>query len=116
MKLYFSAARVPELVGLTKPQRKAVFQCALEAFLFEDPSRVWFGAHWILAGVVGGALIGSGLVYLTGFSYPKLLIAVCGLVGAALALLFAGQAHTARLRPYLRRVLEERKDQIARIS
>ena len=79
MKLYFSAAQLPELAGLTKPQRKAVLQCALEAFYFDDPSRVWFGAPWILAGIIGGAMIGWGVVCLAGLSHPKLLITVCAL-------------------------------------
>ena len=116
MKLYFSSSQIPELAGLTRPQRKAVFQCALEAFYFDDVSRVWFGAPWILAGIIGGAMIGWGVVSLMGLSHPKLLITVSALGGAVIAIFFAGQVHTARLRPYLRRVLEERKEEIAGIS
>lgn len=116
MGLYFSAAQVPELAGLTKPQRQAVIQCALQAFYCDDLSRLWFGAPWILAGIIGGAMIGWGMIYLMGLSHPKLLIPLCGLIGAAMAIFFAGQVHTARLRPYLQRVVEERKDEIAQIS
>lgn len=116
LKLYFSPVQLPEMSELTKPQRKAVLQCALEAFYFDDPSRVWFGSPWLLAGGVGGAMVGWGVVSLTGLSHPKLLITLCGVAGAALALFLAGQVQTTRLRPYLRRVLEERKDEIARIS
>jgi hypothetical protein len=115
MKLYFSPVQLPELAELTKPQRKAVLQCALEAFYFDDPSRTFFGAPWLLAGSFGGAIAGWGIVSFTGLSHAKLLVTLCGVGGAALALFLAGPIHTARLRPYLRRVLEERKDEIAQI-
>lgn len=115
MKLYFSSGQIPELTGLTRGQRKAVFQCALEAFYLEDTSRVWMGAPWMLAGIFGGAMIGWGAVSFTGASYPILLITVCGLGGAAIAIFLATQIHTAQLRPYLRRVLEERRTEIAKI-
>jgi hypothetical protein len=114
MKLYFKIAQIPELEGLTRQQRKAVYQCALEAFYFEDRSRVFFGTRWILAGILGGAIAGWGLASLTGFSHPKLLISLCGLAGVVVSIFFAQQVHTKLLRPYLRRVLEERKDEIAR--
>src|SRR5579863_5091893 len=116
MKLYFKSSQIPELAGLTRPQRKAVFQCALEAFYFEDRSRVLFGTRWILAGILGGAIAGWGLVSLAGSSHPKLVITLCGLAGLVVSIFFAQQVHTGLLRPYLRRVLEERKDEIARIS
>lgn len=115
MKLYFSTTRIPELAGLTRPQRKAVFQCALEAFYFDDVSRVWFGGPWIVAGFCGGAMLGWGLVFFAGLSHMKLLIGLCGLGGAAIGLFLATQINFTRLRPYLRRVVEERKDEIAKI-
>ena len=115
MKLYFKSVQIPELAGLTRQQRKAVFQCALQAFYFEDSSRVWFGTRWILAGIIGGTIAGWGLASLCGFSHPKLLISLCGLAGAVVSTFFAQQVHTERLRSYLRRVLEERKHEIARI-
>jgi len=115
MKLYFKSAQIPELAGLTRPQRKAVLECALEAFYFEDHSRVWAGTAWILAGIFCGAIAGWSLVALTGFCYPKLLIGLCGLAGLVVSIFFAQQLHTARLRPYLRRVREERQDEIARV-
>lgn len=115
MKLYFSSGQIPELAGLSRAQRKAVFQCALEAFYFDDLSRVWFGAPWIVAGIFGGAIIGWGMVSLTGFAHPKLLITLCSLGGAAIAIFLATQINFTRLRPYLRRVVEERKNEIAKI-
>jgi hypothetical protein len=116
MKLYFKSAQIPELEGLTRQQRKAVFQCALEAFYFEDRSRVFFGTRWILAGILCGAIAGWGLDSLTGFSQPKLLISLCGLAGLAASIFFAQQAQTKLLRPYLRRVIDERKEEIARLA
>lgn len=117
MKLYFSNSQVQELAGLTRDQRKAVFQCALEAFYNERPSRVWSGAPWILGGILGGALVGSMVVVGTGPSHLKLLItAACGLAGAVVGTFIAGQFFTAKLRPYLRRVLEERRDEIVQIK
>lgn len=115
MKLYFSSAQIPELTGLTRPQRKAVLQCALEAFYFDDVSRVWFGAPWILAGIFGGAMFGWGLFFFEGLSHAKLLITLCGLGGAAVGIFLAGQINFTRLRPYLQRVVEERKNEIAKI-
>ena len=116
MKLYFKPSQIPELKGLTRPQRKAVFQCALEAFYFEDRSRVFFGTRWIVAGIIGGLVVGWGLAALTGSSHPMLVISLCGFAGLVVSLFFAQQVQTKLLRPYLRRVLEERKDEIARIA
>lgn len=117
MKLYFSISQIPELTGLTRPQRKAVYQCAMEAFYFERPSRVWFGAPWILGGMLGGMLVGVIGVAVTGLSHSKLLVPmVGGLAGAILGTFIGGQFHTEQLRPYFRRVLEERRDELARIK
>lgn len=95
---------------------KAVFQCALEAFYFDDLSRVWFGAPWILAGIIGGAMLGWGLVSFADLSHAKLLITLCCLGRAVIGIFLATQINFTRLRPYLRRVVEERKNEIARIS
>ena len=117
MKLFFSISQIPELAGLTRHQRKAVYQCAMEAFYFERPSRVWFGAPWILGGMVGGILVGVIVVAVTGLSHSKLLVTIiCGLAGAIICTFIGGQFHCAQLRPYLRRVLEERRDELARIK
>ncbi len=52
-----------------------------------------------------------------GHSYSKsLVIAASGLVGALVGVFIGTQILTAQLRPYLRRVLEERKDEIAQIN
>ena len=115
MKLYFKSSHIPELARLTREQRKAVFQCALQAFYFEDPSRVWFGTGWILAGMLGGTIAEWGLVSLIDFSHPNLLLSLCCLAGVVVSIFFAQQVHNECLRPYLRRVLEERREEIARI-
>ena len=117
MNLYFSTSGIPELAGLTRGQRRAVFQCALEAFYDEQPSRVWLGAPWILGGILGGTLAGAVVFAGNGLSHSKLLvIAACGLAGAALGTFISAQFQTAQLRPYLRRVLEERSEEIAQIT
>ena len=115
MKLYFTPAQIPELAGLTKRQRKAVVQCALQAYYHEDVSRVWFGIPWLLGGVLGGALLGYGVVSCTSLSHPKLITGLCAVGGAVLALFLAGQVQFARLRPYFRRVLDERQSELAQL-
>ena len=115
MKLYFSYNHLPEFEDLTPRQRKAVYRCALEAYLAEDSSRLWFGTPWGLGGLVAGTMVGWGLVHLTGSAHPGLLMTLCALGGAVLALFLAGPVQMAQLRPYLRRVLEERRDEIAEI-
>ncbi len=117
MKIYFSNSQIPERAGLTSNQWKAVYRCGYEAFLADNPSRVWLGAPWILGGILGGALTGWMVVTGNGHSYSKsLVIAAGGLVGALVGVFIGTQILTAQLRPYLRRVLEERKDEIAQIN
>ena len=69
MKLYFSYSKLPELAGLTRRQRRAVLQCALEAFYHEQPSRAWSGAPWIFGGMFAGTLTGGMLVAGTGLAH-----------------------------------------------
>ncbi len=117
MKLYFSYSQIPELAGLTLRRRKLVYQCALEALFAEQPSAVWMGAPWMLGGVSSGALAGWLVVAGLGLAHsPLLVITVFALVGLMTGIFIATQLLHARLRPYLRRVLEERQDEIARIS
>lgn len=118
MKLYFSNSQVPELKPLTRRQRKLVFQCALEALLSEDPSTLWFGLPWLGGGIVSGAVVGWVAAASCGLSPSKAMLAAGagGLVGVIAGAFIGGQLMTARLRPYFRRVLEERKDEIAQIS
>jgi hypothetical protein len=117
MKLYFALSQVPELVGLTRRQRKLVYQCALEGLLAEQPSTVWVGAPWLFGGILSGALAGWMVVAGIGLSHLKLLvIATFALAGAMIGVFIGTQILTAQLRPYLRRVLEERKDEIAQIN
>jgi membrane protein DedA with SNARE-associated domain len=116
MKLYFSKSQVPELAGLAPLRRKLVYQCALEALLTEQPSTIWICSFWLLGSILIGALAGGLTDTGCHFSHPILIVTVGGLVGALIGVFIGTQFLTARLRPYLRRVLEERKDEIARIS
>ncbi len=117
MRLYFKLSQVPELAGLTRRQRRLVYQCALEALFAEQPSTVWVGGPWITGGILAGALPGGLAVAADGLSRSKLLVmAAGGLTGALLGIFIGAQILTARLRPYYRRVLEERKDEIAQIN
>jgi len=117
MKLYFSNSQIPELAGLSPQRRKLVYRCALEALFAEQPSTIWMGTPWMLGGMFSGALAGYGLVAALGRSHPQLLVVgALALAGLTIGIFVGGQILTARLRPYLRRVLEERKDEIARIG
>jgi uncharacterized membrane protein YeaQ/YmgE (transglycosylase-associated protein family) len=115
MNFYFSTARIPELAGLSRAQRKAVFQCALTVFYEEQPSRVWAGGPWILGGLLLGAFARAVVARDGPMPGKLLIIAACGLVGAIAGAFIAGQFQMTQLRPYFRRVLEERKEEIAKI-
>ena len=117
MKFYFTPTQAPELAGLTRGQRKAVLRCALEAFFGEDPSRVWSAAPWLLGGLLGGALAGWGVAAAAGSGHHWLLATgLGGVAGAALGNFIGTHLLTGQLRPYLRRVLEERGEEIARVK
>jgi outer membrane lipoprotein SlyB len=74
------------------------------------------GAQWLFGGLLGGALAGWATAAAAGSSHPWLLGAAIGVVaGALLGNFIATQLMTERLRPYFRRVMEERKDEIASI-
>jgi hypothetical protein len=116
MKIYFIYSQIPELAGLTRLRRKLVYQCALEALFRDQPSTMTLCSGWMYGSIAVGALAG----WLTDAGYHffhPILVAAGGGVAGAIAGNFIGlQFLTARLRPYLRRVLEERKDELARIS
>jgi hypothetical protein len=117
MSLYYTLSQVPELVGLTRRQRTLVYRCALEALFSEQPSSLWEGSPWILGGILGGVLAGWGVVAGIGLSHSKWLVLSTFVLGGAMAGTFIGaQLLTGRVRPYLRRVLEERKEEIAQIK
>ena len=122
MPLYFSMFKVPELAGLTPLRKKLVCQCAMEAYFAEEPAIMRFCVSWVVGCILGGMV--AGWVAVNGWSFSNsagwaknlLVLPVCGLAGALIGNLIANPIFHARLRPYIRRVLEERKDEIAQIS
>ena len=122
MKFYFCFAQIPELKPLTKPQRKAVYQCAFEALFAKQPATMRTCNLWVFGGIAVGALAG-GLAVAGGFSWQfaglgrTLAVVIAGgLAGAVAGSLLGSHWLHARMRPYFRRVLEERKEEIARIN
>jgi hypothetical protein len=116
MKLYITYSKMPEMAGLTPEQRKAVMRCGMEAYFAEDPSRVFFGTPWMLSGLLLGGVAAWLTTQGTGPGHARWLWVVLGaLVGAGLATFVVGQFVAARLRPYFRRVRDERREEIGRI-
>jgi uncharacterized membrane protein YeaQ/YmgE (transglycosylase-associated protein family) len=72
----------------------------------------------LLVGVVAGwmAVNRNGLSDPVGWEKKLLVVSACGLAGAMIGAFIGAQYLTARLRPYFRRVLEERKDEIAQFN
>ena len=116
MKFYFVNSQIPELAGLTRLRRKLVYQCALEALLAEQSSIMKICSWWMFGSILIGVLAGWLTVAGCQLSHPILLVAAGGFAGGIIGNFIGVQFLNARLRPYLRRVLEERKDEIARIS
>ena len=116
MKIYFIYSQIPELVDLTRRRRKLVYQCALEALLRDEPSAMTACSFWLFGSISIGALAGWLTVASCQLSHSILVVTAGGLVGALIGNLIGLQFLTARLRPYLRRVLEERKEEIAQIG
>lgn len=116
MKIYFIYPQIPELAGLTRLRRKLVYQCALQALLRYEPSTLRGCSCWLFGGILIGALAGWLTDARCHLAHPILLATAGGCVGALTGNVIGLQFLTARLRPYLRRVLEERKDELARIS
>jgi hypothetical protein len=122
MSLHFSLSKVPELAGLTPLRKKLVCQCAMEALLAEEPALIRVGAFWVVGGILGGVV--AGWMAVNGWSFSNsagwaknlLVLPVCGLAGALIGNLIANPIFHARLRPYIRRVLEERKEEIAQLG
>jgi hypothetical protein len=111
MKLYFSTSQVPELAALTRLRRRLVYQCAFEALLTDQPSMVWVCTLSLFGGLLRGLLAGWMAAGRNG-----LVVCACGLAGAMIGTFMGAQILTARLRPYFRRVLEDRKDELEQIN
>jgi len=122
MKAYFFTFQIPELKPLNKRQRKAVYICAFEALFAEQPSTMRMCNLWVFGGLAIGAMAG-GLAVAGGVSWPfaalgKTLPVVIagGLAGFVAGSLQGAQWLHARMRPYFRRVLEERKEEMEQIK
>lgn len=116
MKTLLATGWIPELRPLTKGQQKAVYQCATEALFAEQPATLWGCNLWVFGGIAAGALAG-GLAAAGGmgwnWSLPCLITG--GLTGAVVGNLLGTHWIHGKLRPYFRRVLEERKAEIEQI-
>jgi len=63
-----------------------------------------------------GSLLGGLLDGWMAVGRNVLVVSACGLAGAMIGTFIGAQVLTARLRPYFRRVLEERKDELAQFN
>ena len=122
MNMYLFIFQIPELKPLTKRRRRAVYQCAFEALLAEQPAVLTACSLWILGGIAGGALAG-GLAVLGGVNWSfaglgKVLPVVLAgaLVGAVVGNTLGAHWLHRKMRPYFRRVLEERREELERIG
>ena len=122
MKIYFPNSRIPELAGLTPRQRKMVYRCGLEALLSDQPSTIWVctAILWgsVLVGVLAGWL-GAAQTQITASVWWQtrwFIVALSGLVAAAIGNFVGNQWLTVKLRPYFQRVLEKRSSEISQIN
>jgi len=115
MKIYFRNSHIPELSGLSRQRRKLVYQCALEALLREQFWTMFICATEVIGCALVGLLAGGWLRGQGDFSHPDWFLIAGGLGGGLVGNFLGSQLLTARLRPYLRRVLTERRDEIDRI-
>jgi hypothetical protein len=116
MKFYFVNSQIPELAGLTRLRRKLVYQCAWQALLSERPSTMTICSCWLFGSILIGALAGWLTVAGCHLSHPILVVTTGGFAGGITGNFIGLQFLTARLRPYFRRVLEERRDELAQIN
>ncbi len=117
MPLYITYRTIPEMVPLNKTQRKLVFECAMHAMFAEQPEMLHKGTPWLL----GGTGLGAGLGWLAWTTMwpgePKWLI-IGGAAGLGLLVgnLLGNHLFLERLRPYFRRVITERRDELSLIQ
>lgn len=116
MKLYLSFSQIPELTGLTRTQKKAVYRCAMEALYTEQPSMLSTASRLVFGGILAGALMGWIIGSVTASSKLLIIITACALMGLLAGSAFGNHILHARLRPYLQRVLDERREEIAQIK
>lgn len=122
MKIYITYRRIPELVALTPAQRKLVYRCALTAFFADNPSSMQVCTLIMLGSILPGLLAGWLVAAQIGLNGPAwwqtkwFAMALSGVVAAVIGNTIGNQWLTARLRPYLRRVLDKRSDELAQIS
>lgn len=83
---------------------------------------IWVCTRWLFGGLLSGVVAGwmaanrNGLSDSVGWDKKLLVVSTCGLAGAMIGAFIGAQFITARLRLYFRRVLEERKDEIAQFN
>jgi len=113
MQLYILHTKVPELASLKRAQRRLVCKGAFRLLCEERPS-----ARWV-AGLPGG--IGAALGFLVAVPLSHLvasdgyalgLLCLGALTGGFIGAVVGALCSTGRLRPYLRRFIEEHRDEI----
>ena len=117
MTLYLTYRKIPEMAPLNPRQRKLVFECAMHALFAEQPGMVYKESPWLLGGIAGGALAGW-LLFAEGLwpGHQWLLIGGLAFIGLLAGNTIGSHLMMVRLRPYFRRVLAERQDELAQFQ
>lgn len=111
MVFYFTDAQVPELAGLTKVQRGIVRRGAFDLFCEEQPSARWV-AGLLGFGATFGFLLASGLLRPLCASHQMRIALVGGAVAGAIGAFIGAHCLMVWLRPYLRRYIEDNRNEI----
>lgn len=117
MHIYFTDSQIPELSGLTKLQRRLIWRGAAVMLLQEQPSwksfEVWFRiSTFLLAGVIITKLGRS----VSDFYLSLLAVISAGAILGITIGFTRRQFAIPRLLPYLRRFIEEHRDEISRTA
>ena len=110
MPLFLTASNLPELAPFRPPARHFLLQCAFQIMYRKVPRLRWitwsFGLTGVAVGLgVASALPGSIYELLDDSNrtfYPSVLMAFCGVIGAAVGL----QIMIRRARPFLRSIID----------